>query len=193
MEAPQSNIQAASESPARSKRQPDAAPDPKPLLSALREAADHESYKEELVGGKTRSAVAMAGAYFAVVQTATFSASGTLGELHGSGRNLTVGLAIGAMGILAITIALAVWQQWPKEHKSFASKQIGQELTELLNGTRTQRDAVYRLATQYAAITNSRLTTNTRSVKQYYATAAFGLLAVLVTTGELAVSLLTRV
>lgn len=193
MDAPQSHIQAAFESPGHPNRQPDPALDPNPLLSALREAADHESYKEELVGGKTRSAVAMAGAYFAVVQTATFSASGTLGELHGSGRSWTVGLAMGAMGILAITIALAVWQQWPKEHKSFASKQIGQDLTDLLNGTQSQRAVVYQLAKRYAAITKSRLITNTHSVKRYYATAAFGLLAVLVTTSELAVSLLTRI
>jgi hypothetical protein len=167
--------------------------DPSPFLAALREAAEHENRKEELFEGKTRGIVTVAGAYFAIVQTAAFSASGTLGPLEGGGRDWTVGLAIGAIVMLAIAIASAVKQQWPREHKSLPSKKIGQDLADLLNGKQSQRDAVYQLAKRYAGVTKSRLDANNQRVEQYYAAAGFSILAVLVTTAELAVSLLTRI
>jgi hypothetical protein len=120
--------------------------DPAPFLSALREAADHESHKEDLVGGKTRGMVTVAGAYFAIVQTATFSASGTLGKLEGGGRSWTIWLAVGAIALLALALTFAVIQQWPRKHKALPSKKIGQDLTDLLNGEQSQRDAIYQLA-----------------------------------------------
>lgn len=168
-------------------------PDPGPFLSALREAAEHESHKEELVGGKTRGVVTVAGAYFAVVQTATFSASGTLGPLEDGGRIWTIGLAVGAIAFLALAIGFAVAQQWPRKHKSLSSKKIGQDLTDLLNGKQSQRDAVHQLARRYAEVTKSRLKANNQRLELYYAAAAFSILAVAMTTVEIAVSLITRI
>lgn len=167
--------------------------DPAPFLSALREAADHESHKEDLVGGKTRGMVTVAGAYFAIVQTATFSASGTLGKLEGGGRSWTIWLAVGAIALLALALTFAVIQQWPRKHKALPSKKIGQDLTDLLNGKQTQRDAVYQLAKRYAEVTKSRLKANNQRLGMYYATAVFAILAVIVTTTELAVSLISRI
>jgi hypothetical protein len=167
--------------------------DPAPFLSALREAAEHESHKEDLVGGKTRGIVTVAGAYFAVVQTAAFSASGTLGKLEDWGRSWTIWLAVGAIACLAIAIAFAVAQQWPKKHKALSSKKIGQDLTDLLNGKKSQRDAVYQLAQRYAEVTKSRVKANNQRLGLYYAAAVFSVLAVVVTTAELAVSLVSRI
>jgi hypothetical protein len=167
--------------------------DPMPFLAALREAADHESHKEDLVGGKTRGIATVAGAYFAVVQTAALSASGTLGELDGSGRTWTIGLAVTAIVFLSLAIAFAVAQQWPREHKALSSKKVGQDLTDLLNGKKTQRDAVYQLAKRYAEVTKSRVKANNQRVGLYYATAVFSIAAVVVTTAELAVSLISRI
>ena len=167
--------------------------DPMPFLSALQEAADHESRKEDLAGGKTRGIVTVAAAFFAVVQTATFSASGTLGPLAGGGRSWTIWLAVGAMAMLAIAIGFAVAQQWPRDHKSLNSKKIGQDLTDLLNGKQTQREAVHMLARRYAEVTKSRVKINNQRIKLYYAAAVFSILAVIVTTAELAVSLISRI
>ena len=135
----------------------------------------------------------VAAAYFALVQTATFSASGTLGKLEGEGRTWTVDLAIGAVGILALAIASAVAQQWPRNHKSLSSKKIGQDLTDLLNGKMSQRDAVYELAKRYAEVTKSRLKANKDRLNFYYAAAVLSIMVVVVTTAELAVSLVTRI
>jgi hypothetical protein len=167
--------------------------DPAPFLSALREAAEHESHKEDLVGGKTRGIVTVSGAYFAVVQTAAFSASGTLGKLEGWGRGWTIWLAVGAIACLATAIAFAVAQQWPKKHKALSSKKIGQDLTDLLNGKKSQRDAVYQLAQRYAEVTKSRAKANNQRLGLYYAAAISSVLAVVVTTAELAVSLVSRI
>src|SRR5262245_5698583 len=106
---------------------PSVSPDPSPFLSALREASEHESHKEELVGGKTRGIVTVAAAYFAVVQTAAFSASGTLGKLEDWGRAWTIWLAVGAIVFLGLAIGFAVAQQWPRKHKALSSKKIGQD------------------------------------------------------------------
>ena len=168
-------------------------PDPAPFLSALREAAEHESHKEDLVGGKTRGIVTVAGAYFAVVQTAAFSASGTLGKLEDWGRAWTIWLAIGAIVFLALAIGFAVAQQWPRKHKALSSKKIGQDLTDLLNGKKSQRDAIYQLAQRYAEVTKSRAKANSQRLGLYYAAAVFSILAVMVTTAELAVSLVSRI
>ncbi|HEY6731914.1 MAG TPA: hypothetical protein VI039_12940 [Solirubrobacterales bacterium] len=165
--------------------------DPGPFLSALREAAEHESHKEELVGGKTRGIVTAAGAYFAVVQTAAFS--GALGRLEGTGRAWTIGLAIGAMALLSLALLVAVAQQWPRTHDSLPSRKIGQDLTDLLNGKKTQKVAIYDLATRYAGVTASRYRVNNQRLKLYYAAAVLSVLAVGATTAELAVSLATRI
>jgi hypothetical protein len=156
----------------------DPSADPTPFLSALREAAEHESHKEDLVGGKTRGIVTVAGAYFAVVQTAALSTSG-LGKLDGTGRTWVIGLAVGAMTMLALALALAVIQQWPRKQKALSSKKIGQDLTELLNGDKSQRDAVHTLARRYAEVTKSRLKVNNQRLKLYYGAAGFSVLELL--------------
>jgi len=169
--------------------------DPTPFLSALREASEHESHKEEVLEGKTRGIVTVAGAYFAIVQTVTFSATDTLGQLEGSGRAWVIRLAIGAVVLLAFAIAAAIRQHWPKQHGSLPSKEIGQELLNLLYGARTpetERDAVKKLAQHYGGVTKSRHEANEDRVRQYYATGVLSLLAITATTAELIVSLVTR-
>lgn len=170
---------------------PEPAVDPTPFLDALKEAADHESKKEELVGGKTRGIVTVTAAYFAVVQTASFASAG-LGSLSGAGKTLTVAFAVGAIAFLAVAIAFAVAQQWPREHRSLPFEKIGQDMTDLLNGKTTQRDAVYELARNYAEVTETRNAANTQRLGLYYATSAFCLSAATMTTAEIAVSLLSR-
>jgi hypothetical protein len=158
----------------------------------MREAADHESHKEALAGSKVRGAVTVAGAYFAVVQTATFASSGTLGPLSGDGRIWTIALAVGAIAALAVAIGFAVAHQWPRDHAALNSLKIGEDLTGLLNGEKSEQEAVYELARRYAEVTESRLDANNQRLEMYYATAVFSGLAVLLTTAEIAVSLLTR-
>jgi hypothetical protein len=165
--------------------------DPTPFLDALREAADYESKKEELVGGKTRGIVTVTAAYFAVVQTASF-ASAALGPLTGAGKTLTVAFSVGAIAFLAVAIAFAVAQQWPREHRSLPFEKIGQDLTDLLNGKTSQREAVHELARNYAEVAETRTTANNQRLGLYYATAAFCLSTAAMTTAELAVSLLSR-
>ncbi len=164
-----------------------------PFLSALREAAEHEIHKEDVAGEKTRNAVTVGGAYFAVVQTATFASSGTLGALGGGGRTWTVALAVGAVLALGAAICFAVAQQWPRKHKALNSWEIGEDLTELLNGDRTNQQAIYDLATRYAEVTDSRLRANTQRLGLYYWASAFSALAVVLTTAEITVSLLARI
>ena len=172
---------------------PSSLPDPAPFLSAMREAADHESRKEELAGSKTRGAITVAGAFFAVVQTAAFASSGTLGPLEGSGRVWAIAFAVGAILALMAAIGFAVAQQWPRDHTALNSQTIGEDLTSLLNGEKTEREAVYELAGRYAEVTESRLKANNQRLELYYATAVFSGLAVLLTTAEIAVSLLARI
>lgn len=159
----------------------------------MREAAEHESHKEKLAGSKTRGAVTVAGAYFAIVQTATFASSGTLGPLAGNGRIWTIALAVGAISALAVAIGFAVAHQWPRDHTSLNSMKIGEDLTSLLNGEKGEQEAVYDLARRYAEVTESRLEANNQRLELYYATAVFSGLAVLLTTVEIAVSLLSRI
>lgn len=192
MESSPSHIKPAPEPGDKTGASPPPPTDPAPFLAALRDAAEHESHKEDLVGGKTRGIATVAGAFFAVVQTATFSASGTLGPLEGDGRAWTIGLAIMAIVLLGLAIGFAVAQQWPREHKALPSKKIGQDLTDLLNGKKNQRDAVYQLARRYAEVTKTRVKANNQRVGLYYATAVFSVAAVVVTTAELAVSLISR-
>lgn len=167
--------------------------DPAAFLSALREAAEHESRKEEILEGKTRGVVTVAGAYFAIVQTATFSASGTLGALNGAARDWTVALALIAIATLAVAIVAAVKQHWPRKHWSLSSTQIGDDMMDLLDGKVDQREALRKLGGQYAKVTNSRLEANKQRVGQYYEAAVFSLLAVIATTAELIVALVTRI
>ena len=198
MESSRGHIHAVSGSgdqPGGASGPPPPSPDPAPFLSALREASEHESQKEELLGGKTRGIVTVAGAYFAIVQTVSFSGVNTLGKLEGGGREWTIRLAIAAVALLGLTIAAAIRQQWPKRQGSLPSKDIGQELLKLLYGARNQeseREAFKRLAEHYAGVTKSRLNANKDRVRQYYAVAVFSLLAIAATTAELIVSLVTR-
>ncbi len=158
----------------------------------MREAADHESAKEERLESKTRATVTVAGAYFAIVQTATFSASGTLGKLEGAALAWTVGLALLAIVTLAIAIFAAVKQQWPRKHRSLPSRKIGQEILDLVDGKLEQREALRTLIGRYARVTKIRQEANDQRVKQYYEAGVFSLLAVIATTAELIVSLVTR-
>lgn len=159
----------------------------------MREAAEHESRKEDLAASKTRGAVTVAGAYFAVMQTAAFASSGTLGPLAGSGRILAIALAVGAILALFGAIGFAVAQQWPRKHTALNSMAIGEDLTNLLNGEKTEHEAVYELAGRYAEVTESRRKANNQRLELYYATVVFSGLAVALTTAEIAVSLLTRI
>jgi hypothetical protein len=168
-------------------------PDVAPFLSAMREAADHERHKEDLAGSKTRGAITVAGAYFAVVQTAVFASSGSLGTLAGSGRVWAIALAVGAILALAAAIGYAIAQQWPRDHKSLNYMEIGEDLRGLLNGEKTEPQAVYDLAGRYAEVAESRLKANNQRLDLYYLTAVFCGLAVALTTAEIAVSLLTRI
>lgn len=158
----------------------------------MREAADHESAKEERLENKTRATVSVAGVYFAIVQTAVFSASDTLGKLEGSALAWTVGIALCAIVTLGIAIFAAVKQQWPREHRSLPSAKIGQEALELWDGKLDQREALRTMLGRYARITKIRKEVNDQRVKQYYEAGVFSLLAVIATTAELIVSLLTR-
>ena len=169
--------------------------DPAPFLSALREASEHESHKEEVLESKTRGIVTVAGAYFAIVQTVTFSATETLGALEGNGRSWVIRLAIAAVVLLAFAIAAAIRQHWPKEHGSLPTKEIGQELLNLLYGARTpetQREALKELAQHYGGVTKTRREANEDRVRQYYATGVLSLLAIVATSAELIVSLVSR-
>jgi hypothetical protein len=173
---------------------PPASPDPAPFLSALREASEHESHKEELLGGKTRGIVTVAGAYFAVVQTVAFGA-GALGKLEGGGREWTIRLAIGAVVFLGCAIAAAIRQQWPKEQGSLPTTEIGEILVKLLyggGGEEKEREALRELAEHYGGVASTRYKANEARVRQYYAAAVLSLLAIVATTAELIVSLLSR-
>lgn len=167
-------------------------PDPTPFLAALREAADHESAKEERVDGKTRGLITIAGAYFAIVQTVAFSNSDAVGTLAGSGRGWTIGLAIASVSALAFAIGSAVVQQWPRKHFSLPSDQIGQDLFDLLHGSNDNGEAVKKLAERYAGVTASRISANKSRVQMYYICAVGCLFAIGFTTAELVVSLMTR-
>lgn len=170
-------------------------PDPAPFLSALREASEYESQKEELIGGKTRGIVTVAGAYFAIVQTVTFAGADTLGKLEGGGRDWTIYLAIGAVVLLASAIAAAIRQQWPKDHGSLPTEKIGEDLLELLygaGGKEQEREALQKLAEHYGGVADTRHEANRERVRQYYAAAVLSLLAIAATTAELIVSLLSR-
>jgi len=170
-------------------------PDPTPFLSALREASEHESHKEQLLEGKTRGIVTVAGAYFAIVQTVTFSGANTLGKLEGGGREWTIRLAIAAVGLLAFAIAAAIRQHWPRKHGSLPTKEIGQDLLNLMYGPgseENEREALKKLAEHYGGVTKSRHEANKARVRQYYVAAVLSLLAIAVTTAELIVSLVTR-
>lgn len=167
-------------------------PDPGPFLAALREAADHESSKEERVEQKTRGIVTISGAYFAIVQTVAFSSAAVVGKLEGDGRTWTIALAVAAIAALAWGVAAAIRQQWPREHQSLPSEKIGQDLLALLYGSGDNREAVKKLAEHYAGVTNSRITANRARVHMYYVCAAACLSAVGLTTTELVVALLTR-
>lgn len=170
-------------------------PDPTPFLSALREASEHESHKEDLLGGKTRGIVTVAGAYFAVVQTVTFSGANTLGKLEGGGRTWTIWLAISAVVFLTLAIAAAIKQQWPKEQGSLPTTEIGEILVKLLyggGGQPKEREALKKLAEHYSGVATSRYEANETRVRQYYAAAVLSLLGIGVTTAELIVSLLSR-
>ncbi len=174
---------------------PSGLPDPAPFLSALREASEHESHKEELLGGKTRGIVTVAGAYFAIVQTVTFSGVDTLGKLEGGGREWTIRLAIAAVVLLATAIAAAIRQQWPKEQGSLPTTEIGEDLLKLLHGAggkEAERKALQELAEHYAGVANTRHKANQDRLRQYYAAAILSLLAIAATTAELVVSLLSR-
>src|SRR5262249_53240563 len=134
-------------------------------------------------------------AYFAIVQTVTFSGANSLGHLEGNARAWTIRLAIGAVGLLALAIAAAILQHWPKKHGSLPSKEIGQDLLNLLYGARSneaEREALKQLAQHYGGVTKSRHKANENRVNQYYCAAILSLLAITVTTAELIVSLVTR-
>jgi hypothetical protein len=169
--------------------------DPAPFLSALREASEYESQKEELIGGKTRGIVTVAGAYFAIVQTVTFAGAETLGKLEGRGRDWTIYLAIGAVVLLASAIAAAIRQQWPKDHGSLPTEKIGEDLLDLLygsGGNEQEREALQKLAEHYGGVADTRHEANEERVRQYYVAAVLSLLAIAATTAELIVSLLSR-
>jgi hypothetical protein len=167
-------------------------PDTEPLLEALREAAQYESEKEERLENKTRATVTIAGAYFAIVQTAVFSSSGTLGKLHGLGLKVTVGIAVAAVVSLGIAIVAAVKQQWPRKHRSLPSRKIGQEILDLADGKLTEREALRTMAGRYVRIARVRKAANDQRVRQYNEAGVFSLLAVVLTTAELIVALLVR-
>jgi hypothetical protein len=170
-------------------------PDPTPFLAALREASEHESQKEDLLGGKTRGIVTVAGAYFAVVQTVAFSGATTLGKLEGGARTATIWFAISAVVFLALAIAAAIRQQWPKKQGSLPTDEIGEVLTKLLyasDGRRGEREALKELAEHYAGVAETRYEANKARVRQYYVAAILSLLAIAATTAELIVSLLSR-
>lgn len=172
-----------------------ASPDPAPFLSALREAAEHESHKEQSLEGKTRGIVTVAGAFFAIVQTVTFSGANTLGKLEGSGREWTIRLAIAAVALLALAIAAAIRQHWPRKQGSLPTKEIGQDLLKLLYGPgseENEREALKELAQHYGGVANTRHEANKSRVRQYYVAAVLSLLAIAVTTAELIVSLVSR-
>jgi len=137
--------------------------------------------------------VTVAGAYFAIVQTATFAASGTLGKLDGAARTVTVALALAAITTLGIAIVAAVKQHWPRKHWSLSSSQIGDDMLDLLDGKVDQREALRKLGGQYARVTSSRQAANKQRVSQYYEAAVFSLLAVIATTAELIVALVSRI
>jgi hypothetical protein len=167
-------------------------PDVSALLTALREAAAHESDKEERLENKTRAAVTIAGAYFAIVQTATFSSSGALGKLEGSSRTWTISLAIAAIVALAIAIFAAVKQQWPRKHRSLPSRKIGEEVLDVYDEKLDEREVLRTLVGRYARVTKTRKIANDQRVKQYNETGIFCLLAIVATSAELIVALLTR-
>jgi hypothetical protein len=196
MESSPSHIRAVAEDqPGGAGGPPAPSPDPGPFLAALREASEHESHKEEVLGGKTRGVVAIAGAYFAVVQTAAFAGADTLGVLEGGGKDWVIRLAIGAVGFLALAIAAAVRQQWPKKQGSLPSQEIGEDLLKLLYGPQSEaahRDALRELAQHYAGVTTTRHKANKKRLRQYYAAALLSLFAIAATSAELIVSLLSR-
>lgn len=170
-------------------------PDPTPFLAALREASEHENHKEEVLGGKTRGVVTIAGAYFAVVQTAAFAGADTLGTLEGGGKDWVIRCAIGAVGFLALALAAAVRQQWPKKQGSLPSQEIGEDLLKLLYGPQSEtahRDALRELAQHYAGVTTTRHKANKKRLRQYYVASLLSLLAIAATSAELIVSLLSR-
>jgi hypothetical protein len=170
-------------------------PDPSPFLSALREASEHESHKEQLLEGKTRGIVTAAGAYFAIVQTVTFSGANTLGKLEGDGRAWTIGLAIDAVVLLALAIAFAIRQGWPRKQGSLPTSEIGQDLLDMLYGAGTpesERESLKKLAQHYGGVAKSRHKANKGRLRQYYVVAVLSLLAIAATTAELIVSLVTR-
>jgi hypothetical protein len=195
MESPRGHIRAVSGSgdqPGEAGTQPPST-DPAVFVAALRDASEHESRKEELLEAKTRGVVTVAGAYFAIVQTATFTASGTLGKLEASARTWVVGLALVAIATLALAIVAAVKQHWPRKHWSLSSSQIGDDMVDLLDGKLDQREALRKLGGQYAKVTSSRQKANEGRVSQYYEAGVFSLLAVIATTAELIVALVTRI
>jgi hypothetical protein len=148
-----------------------------------------------LIGGKTRGIVTVAGAYFAIVQTVTFAGADTLGKLEGDGRDWTIRLAIAAVVLLALAIAAAIRQQWPKDHGSLPTDEIGEDLFELLHGdgsAESEKKALQELAQHYGGVADTRHEANKDRVRQYYAAAVLSLLAIAATTAELIVSLLSR-
>jgi hypothetical protein len=192
MESSRGHIRAVPGSDAPSSPEGPRSPNPEPLLEALREAAAYESEKEERLENKTRAVVTIAGAYFAIVQTAVFSSSGTLGELKGAGLAWTVGIAIGAVISLGIAIVAAVKQQWTRKHRSLPAPKMGQEILDLMDGKLSEREVLRTMSGRYSRITKIRRAANDQRVKQFNEAGAFSLLAVILTTAELIVALLIR-
>jgi hypothetical protein len=139
--------------------------------------------------------ITVAGAYFAVVQTAAFAGADTLGTLEGNGKDWVVRLAVAAVGFLALAIAAAIRQQWPKKQGSLPTQEIGEDLLKLLYGPQNeaaQRDALRELAQHYAGVTTTRHDANKKRLRQYYVASLLSLFAIAATSAELIVSLLSR-
>jgi hypothetical protein len=169
--------------------------DPSPFLEALSTAAEHEFAVSERLDTKTRQVIAVAGAFFTIVQTVAFG-SFAASEITKGEQTWMLSLAVAAIVALAAAVIASARQQQPLKVGELPYKKVGDDLVALLGksaDSEDERAAIKRLAEHYAGMIKSRRTKNKKRLSRYGVAAWLSAVAVLITTAELLVALTARI
>lgn len=160
-----------------------------PLLDALQKAADHEFLVAERLDAKVRQVLTVAGLFFTIVQTVTFTAYRS-DRIGGNERWWLIVLAIVALGLLGMAALASLRHQRPIAVGELPLEGVQDELTRAYKYGDTAYPA--RLAGFYLTMAGTRRRGNEDRYRRYRATTFLAGLAILAAGGEFILALAAR-
>jgi len=159
------------------------------FVDALKSAAEHEFEVADRLDTRTRQAIAVAGIFFAIVQTVVFGSLG-LRQLGTVERSWVIVIALVAVGLLGLTALASAYQK--------ASIKAGElpvaTVVDDMNALYDQGDsrATGRLGEYYAGMVEERREANDARLDRYRLTLVLAIGTIVATSAELVVALAAR-